>query len=188
VPSTLPDDPAIIKVSGNSGTRMVFSCTWKEKRKKEREEVSIERSKREERGPGSVVDDSASTFADGVTLETSFVETIGSSFIRKLNPVLNKPTTAGENPTAVRIVDSFTNAPDVTKLRHLRTTFEKHQKFATLSSKSPRENGNILAIGSSIAVREAKGGRNGKNTRMNDATVTAPSCANSFPLHEVVGR
>lgn len=195
---TLPEAPAIIKVSGNNGTRMVFSCTWKEKRKKEREEVSIERSKREKRGPGSVADNSfpwllsPSTLANGVVLEpSSFIEvpevvegSIGSSLIRKINPVLNNPTTAGENPTAVRSVESFTNVPEPMKLRHLRTTLEKHQKLATLSSKSPREKGNILAMGSRMVVGEAKGGRNGKNKRVKDATVAIPSCTNSFPLHD----
>ena len=52
--STHPEAPAISRVSGNNGTRIVFSCTWNEKRKKDIEEVSIERSKREKRGPGPV--------------------------------------------------------------------------------------------------------------------------------------
>ena len=199
--STLPEAPVMIKVSGSNGTRMVFSWTWKEKRKKESEDVSIEKSKREKRGPGSVADNSfscwpfcSSTFAGGVTRGPStktpeIVEgSVGSSFIRKLNPVLNNPTTAGENPTAVNSVESFTNAPEPAKLRHLRTTFEKHQKFATLSSKSPREKGNILVMGSRIAVGDANGGRKGKNRRRKDATVTMLRCTNSFPLHDVEGR
>jgi hypothetical protein len=186
--STLPEAPTIIKVSGNKGTRIVFSCTWKEKRKKDIDEVSIEKSRRGERGPGPVVGVSfrSSIFVDGVVsaaLKLSFpVETPGlvgwattSSFIRELNPVLNNPTTEGKNPTAVRSVESFTKVPGLARLRHLRTTLEKHQKFATLSSKSPRENGNILVTGSRIAVGEANGGRNGRNRRMNDATVTTPS-------------
>jgi hypothetical protein len=198
--STLPEAPVMIKVSGNNGTRIVFSCTWKEKRKKENEAVSIEKSKREKRGPGSVTDDSvswplsSSTFAGGSMLEASFSnETtefiegpIGSSFIRKLNPVLNSPTTAGKNPTAVKSVENFTSVPELARLRHLRPMFEKHQKFATLSSKSPREKGKILAMGSRIAVGGANGGRNGKNKRTNDVTVTTPRCTNSFALHDVV--
>ena len=54
--SAPPEAPTMIKVRGNNGTRIVFSCTWNEKRKNEIEEVSIERSKREKRGPGSVAD------------------------------------------------------------------------------------------------------------------------------------
>ena len=106
----------------------------------------------------------------------------GSSLILKLNPVLNKPTTAGANPTAVKNVESFINVPGLAMLRHLRATFEKHQKFATLSSKMPRENGNILVIGSRITVGEANGGRKGKKRRANEAMVTAPSCRNNLPL------
>ena len=70
-------------------------------------------------------------------------------------------------------------------LRHLRATFEKHQKFATLSSNRPREKGNILVMGSRIALGEANGGRNGKKRRANDPTVVAPRCTNSLPLHDV---
>jgi hypothetical protein len=201
--SALAEAPTIIKVSGNNGTRIVFSCTWKEKRKNEIEEVSIERSKRGKRGPGSVVDTpfpeplspSAivpfSSFCVGgdvsATIGVSFsvegaAEMAGSSLILKLNPVLNKPTTAGMNPAAVKTVESLTRVPELAKLRHLRTTLEKHQKFATLSSKRPREKGNILLMGSRIAVGEANGGRNGKKRRVDDATVTIPSCRNSLPL------
>jgi hypothetical protein len=206
--SALVEAPTIIKVSGNSGTRIVFSCTWKEKRKNEIEEVSIERSKRGKRGPGSIVDtpfpepSSPSTIVafnsfsvDGdvsATIETSFsaevagvAEVTGSSLILKLNPVLNKPTTAGTNPAAVKNVESLTRVPELAKLRHLRTTLEKHQKFATLSSKRPREKGKILLMGSRIAIGEENGGRNGKKRRANDATVTAPSCRNSLPLHGI---
>ena len=49
----------MIKVRGNNGTRIVFSCTWKEKRKNEIEDVSMEKSKREKTGPGSVADASS---------------------------------------------------------------------------------------------------------------------------------
>jgi len=207
--SALARPPTIIKVSGNNGTRIVFSCTWKEKRKNEIEEVSIERSKRGKRGPGPVVDTSFprpwspsalvpfnSLSVGGVVsavVKTSFsvetagaVEGAGSSLTLKLNPDLNRPTIAGENPPAVKSVESFTKVPGLARLRHLRATFEKHQKFATLSSKRPREKGNILEMGSRIAAGEANGGRNGKKRRMNDPTVTAPSCRNSLPLRNSV--
>ena len=66
----------MIKVRGNNGTRIVFSCTWNEKRKNEIEDVSMEKSKREKTGPGSVADASSSrplspsTFVDGVISST----------------------------------------------------------------------------------------------------------------------
>jgi len=66
----------MIKVRGNNGTRIVFSCTWNEKRKNEIEDVSMEMSKREKRGPGSVADASfprplpPSTLVDGAVSAT----------------------------------------------------------------------------------------------------------------------
>ena len=154
--------------------------------------MSIERSKREKRGPGPVVDVSSpcpiSPFVD-VFVSTVF-ETpegaLGPSSVLSLNPVFNNPITAGMNPTAVKRVESFSKVPGLARLRHLSATFEKHQKFATLSSNSPREKGNILVIRSRIALGEANGGRNGKKIKMNDTTVTAPSCRKSLPLHGVV--
>ena len=50
---------------------------------------------------------------------------------------------------------------------HLNKAFEAHQKVATLSSKMPREKGNIRLIGSRIAASGAKGGRNGKHSSRN---------------------
>lgn len=177
--SALAGAPTMIRVSGNNGTRIVFSCTWKEKRKNEIDEVSIDMSKRGKRGPGPVV---VSTTAETSVEIPGAVEGGGSSLILKLNPVLNKPTTAGANPPAVKSVENLIKVPELAMLRHLMITFEKHQKFATLSSKRPREKGNILVIGSRIAVGEANGGRNGRKRRVNEATVTAPSCRNSLLL------
>ena len=186
----------MIKARGNSGTRIVFSCTWKEKKKNEIEEVSMERSTRENRGPGSVVDASppwplspSALIDEAAAFKLSeVVEGTGSSLTLKLNPVFNRPITPGANPAAVRSVESFTSVPGPAMLRHLSTTFEKHQKLATLSSKRPREKGNILVMGSRIALGEVNGGRNGKKRRANDPTVTAPSCTNNLPLHGVVWR
>ena len=106
--------------------------------------------------------------------------------ILKPIPVLNKPATAGMNPAAVKRVESFIKVSELAMLRHLMITFEKHQKFATLSSKRPRKKGNILVMGSRIAVGEANGGRNGRKRRANEATVRAPSCRNSLPLDGVL--
>ena len=186
----------MIKLRGNSGTRIVFSCTWKEKRKNEIEEVSMERSTRENRGPGCVIDASLpwqlspSAFVDEVPAFgiSEVVDGTGSSLILKLIPVLNRPITPGANPAAVRSVESFTSVPEPAMLRHLSTTFEKHQKLATLSSKRPREKGNILVTGSRIVVGESNGGRNGKKRGANDPAVTAPSYTNNLPLHGVVWR
>jgi hypothetical protein len=175
------------------------------------EEVSVERSKRGRGGSRSAVDTpfpeplspsaivSFSSFSFGgdggdvsTTIGTSFsvevagaAKVVGSCWILKLNPVLNKPTTTGTNQAAVKTVESLTRVPELAKLRDLRTTFEKHQKFATLSSKRPQEKGNILLMGSRIAVGEANGGRNGKKKRVNNATVIALSCRNSLPLHGI---
>ena len=194
---------------GNNGTRIVFSCTWKEKRKNEIEEVSIEWSKRGKRGPGPVAGVSFpspspssapvpfdSFSAGGVVsaaVETSFsveipeaVEGDGSPLILKPIPVLNKPATAGMNPAAVKRVESFIKVSELAILRHLMIAFEKHQKFATLSSKRPRKKGNILVMGSRIAVGEANGGRNGKKRRVKEATVKTPSCRNSLTLDGIL--
>ena len=65
---------------------------------------------------------------------------------------------------------------------HLMTTFDAHQKFATLSSKIPRSNGNIRVIGSRMVEIGAKGGRNGRKRIRKDIDVTMASRINSCSL------
>lgn len=69
--------------------------------------------------------------------------------------------TAGRNPRAVSKVENLMSVGAATHDRHLSTTFEAHQKLATLSSKSPREKGKMRVMGSRTADKGAKGGRKG---------------------------
>ena len=84
-----------------------------------------------------------------------------------LKPLYNSPMTLGANPMAVSIVENLTRVSRENQVRHLNTTLEAHQKFATLSSKSPRENGKILVMGSRMAESGAKGGSHGRNSKIN---------------------
>ena len=88
-------------------------------------------------------------------------------------PALRSPTTAGKNPSTVKNVESLTRDPRDAHAFHLKATLDAHQKFATLSSNSPREKGNIRDTGSRIAVKEANGGRKGRKRRRNVETVTS---------------
>lgn len=83
---------------------------------------------------------------------------------------------------AVSILENLTRVSRENQVRHLNTTLEAHQKFATLSSKSPRENGKILVMGSRMAESGAKGGSHGRNSKINDAEVTRPSWTNNRDL------
>ena len=90
-------------------------------------------------------------------------------------PALRSVATLGKNPRAVRSVDSFTRLLGDAFVFHLTRTLEAHQKFATLSSNSPRENGNIRMIGLRIAEEDAKGGSHGRNSRIKVESVTIAS-------------
>src|ERR1700734_1999375 len=98
------------------------------------------------------------------------------------------PTTLGKKPAAVRTVDSLTKASREAQFFHLKATFEAHQKFATLSSKSPLLNGNIRVMGSRMATTGEKGGRKGRKRRTKVSEVTKPSRMNKRPLIECKRR
>jgi hypothetical protein len=90
--------------------------------------------------------------------------------------------TFGRNPRAVRPADSFTKKALEAQIFHLKTTFEAHQKLATLSSNKPRPNGKMRLIGSRMADRGANGGRNGRKSTRNDREVTKARRKNNLPL------
>ena len=163
-------EPVIIRVKGNRGTKMVFSCTWNENRKNDKDEVSKANVKSGNKGPG----------LEGCrSLPLSLDALYGSSScIVKLCPLLSNPTTLGKNPSPVKPVDNLTKVLGNARSFHLTRTLEKHQKLATLSSKSPRENGKILPIGSMMARGEEKGGRNGRKTTAKDAIVVTAKWMN----------
>ena len=97
-------------------------------------------------------------------------------------PALRSPTTAGKNPNAVRSAETLTRNPRDAHAFHLKITLDAHQTFATLSSNSPRSNGNIREIGSRTAEKEANGGRKGRKRRRNVEIVTSAKRKNSRPL------
>ena len=91
-------------------------------------------------------------------------------------------TTAGRKPRAVNAADSFTRTPWEARYLHLSTTFDAHQKLATLSSNRPRLNGKMRVIGSRMPDTGASGGRNGRKSTTNEATVTKAKRMNSRVL------
>lgn len=92
------------------------------------------------------------------------------------------PKTLGKKPIVVSPVDNLIRVLREAQFFHLNTTFDAHQKFATLSSKRPLLNGNIRVMGSMMAWDDARGGRNGRNSRMAARTVTRPKRMNKQPL------
>lgn len=69
---------------------------------------------------------------------------------------------------------------------HLRTvTFVKHQKLATLSSKSPRENGNMRVTEAARVDMGENGGRKGAKRITKESVVTSASLVNSWRLMSV---
>ena len=88
----------------------------------------------------------------------------------------------GENPRAVSPAESLTKDEREPLFLHLKMTSEAHQKLATLSSNRPRLNGNIRVMGSRMADRGAKGGRNGRKRRTKERVVTAAKRMNRRPL------
>jgi len=148
-------------VAGSNGRRIDFSWTWKENRKKEREEVR------------SAYGNSASV-GQGVPFELDLLP----PFVDDIHPPYSRPHTAGANPVAVRIVDSRTRFAGDSHRRHFMITSLEHQKFATLSSKRPRVNGKIRVMG----FKMAEGLSHGRKRSNNEATVTKPSLMNSCQL------
>lgn len=153
----------IIRVRGRRGTRIVFSWTWNEKRKNDMEEARSAYGNNGSKGFDRIELDS-SEFVDASVLE-----------MPALYPLYTSPMTLGKKPAAVSNVDILTSAPRGNHKFHLRTTFEAHQKFATLSSNNPRANGNMRLIGWRMADVDAKGGRKGRKRARNDAAVTKAS-------------
>lgn len=95
---------------------------------------------------------------------------------------LRRPATAGKNPSAVRAVEILTSEALEAQVFHLKTTLEAHQKLDTLSSKSPRANGNILVTGCRMVDSDAKGGSHGKNNNRKVDAVTRVRRTKSCPL------
>lgn len=160
------EDPESRRVIGKRGRSIVFSCTWNENRKKDIDEVSKAYGNK-----GSV---------DVETDAPSLSAAVG----RVLIELWINPTTLGKKPMAVSPADNLTRESRETQFFHLNTTFEAHQKFATLSSKSPLSNGNIRVIGSRIAWYDARGGRNGRKSRAVVRIVMKPKRMNKWPLQE----
>lgn len=152
----------IIKVNGNNGTSIVFSWTWNENKKNENDEVSNAYFSSGRRGPGPV----------------DVLPTVSC----RSRPHFNSPKTLGRNPTAVNTVESLTRASGEARYRHLTAILEKHQKFATLSSNNPLENGNILLMGSKIVRYDENGGRKGRNRMRNATLVVIASLMNNLRL------
>lgn len=156
-------DPDKSIVIGKRGSKIVFSCTWNEKRKNDME-------------------DARSAYGNNGKVQfgpDDFVVSLGDLKIRR------SPMTLGRNPNAVSPAESFTSASEDAQFLHLNATLVAHQKLATLSSKRPRPNGNMRVIGSPMAVNGAKGGRNGIKSTINVATVISPSRIKSAPLFRI---
>ena len=157
----------MINVNGSNGTSIVFSCTWNENKKNEKDDVSNAKFNNGNKGPG---------------LECLSWSLDSVSMTRKQAPFFNSPMTLGKNPNAVRPAETLTRVSEERKFLHLTRTLEKHQKFATLSSKSPRPKGNIRVIGSRIVRGDENGGRNGRNRTTNAPLVAIASRKNRFRL------
>lgn len=90
---------------------------------------------------GGSLTEGTPTVEVGVGGEGAVASNSGS---RKLQLIPNICSIGGRIAIKVTTVASFGKVDEAIHLRHLIITFEAHQKFATLSSKRPRENGNIL--------------------------------------------
>jgi len=106
----------------------------------------------------------------------------GAPATPNLSQALTGAIAAARNPTTVIRPESRTRVSREAQIRHLNTTFDAHQKFATLSSKIPRSKGNIRMMGPSIAENGAKGGRKGRKKIKKDNTVTSARRASSLRL------
>jgi hypothetical protein len=112
---------------------MVFSCTWKENKKKDIEDV-----RRAYGSSGRNSGISLPDFSSSFELERVF---------DIATPDRISPTTLCRKPSVVNAVESLTRNPRENQIFHLSTTFEAHQKLATLSSNKPRPKGKIRLIG-----------------------------------------
>lgn len=143
-----------------SGKRIDFSWTWYENRKKDIAEFR------------SAYGSSARNGARFAGVGVSASGVLGFFEIRNLLARSASRNTVGRNPASVNKADRFTTKSGRPHLCHLMKTLDAHQKFATLSSKRPRANGNIRVIGSRMVAVGAKGGRKGRKRRKNVKEVT----------------
>ena len=150
--------PESNKFRGRSGTSIVFSCTWNENKKNDIDEVN--------KAHGRIGNVHVCDF--------SFLSFPFSTAPLALYAPYKRYKTPGKNPSAVNTAESLINAACENQVRHLKTTFEAHQKFATLSSKIPRAKGNIRVMGLRMALRGANGGRKGRKSRVKEAIVVIP--------------
>lgn len=106
------DDPDIKRLSGRSGSKIVFSCTWKENKKNDIDDVRSAQGKIGRVG--------------GVVY---FV-------VSAITDAFQEPTirfnTAGAKPRAVKAVERRTSEACVKYARHFSTTFDAHHMLATL--------------------------------------------------------
>lgn len=96
----------------------------------------------------------------------------GDSVSRKLQLMLKMWSTGGRIATNVAAVANFGKVDGEIHFRHLITTFVAHQKFATLSSNNPRENGKMRCSDCAMSVGNARN-MNGAN-RTRKATIVVP--------------
>lgn len=116
-------------VTGMSASSIDFSCTWNENKKNDSEDVSSAYGNSGRNG----VWDSFSFLCTESSIEAMY----------NLIPARRSTTTLGKKPSAVNKVDSLSKKSVDAQCFHLKTTFDAHQKLATLSSNKPRENGKI---------------------------------------------
>ena len=148
-------------VKGSRGSRIVFSWTWKENRKKDIELLSNASSTTVCITGGSSVD-----FFSFLSLSHARIGAMA----------------APRNPTRVRRVDSRMSALCETQSLHFTTTLLAHQKLATLSSNMPLLNGKMRVMGSRIAEIGASGGRKGRKSSVKVPAVTTARRTNSCAL------
>jgi len=150
-------------VKGRRGSRIVFSWTWKENKKKDIELLSNASSR-------------TACITDGTSVDLFSFLSLSHARIGAM--------AAPKNPTKVRRVDSRMSALCEAQCLHFTTTLLAHQKFATLSSNMPLLNGKIRVMGSRIAEMGANGGRKGRKRSTKVPAVTTArrtkSCALSL--------
>jgi hypothetical protein len=121
--------PASKSVKGSNGSRIVFSWTWNENRKNEMELLR-----------------SAYRSTGCMTVGMPFAAPREEPEPCSLSHAFTGAMAAPRKPTTVKSADSFTRTSRGNHIRHLNKMFEAHQKFATLSSKSPRQRGKMRVI------------------------------------------
>ena len=148
-------------VKGSSGSRIVFSWTWNENKKKDIELLSSASNK--------IVCITGGSSVDLFSFLSLSHARIGAM-------------AAPKKPTRVRRVDSRISELCETQSLHFTTTLLAHQKLATLSSNMPLLNGKIRVMGSRTAEIGASGGRKGRKSSVNVPTVTTARRTNSCAL------